>query len=69
MEVKNKMGHELMVPGEGLEPSLCCQNRILNPARLPIPPPRPGEGPLVYRRDSWVQGFLQEIIRLLSVQA
>ena len=29
-----------MVPGAGLEPALCCQNRILNPARLPISPPR-----------------------------
>ena len=27
------------VPGEGLEPSLPCGNRILSPARLPIPPP------------------------------
>ena len=27
-----------MVPGEGVEPSLPCGNRILNPARLPIPP-------------------------------
>src|SRR5690625_1144888 len=32
----------LMVPGEGIEPSLCCQKRILSPSRLPIPPPRPG---------------------------
>ena len=30
-----------MVPGEGIEPSLCCQNWILSPARLPIPPSRP----------------------------
>ena len=29
-----------MVPGGGLEPPLCCQNRILNPARLPISPSR-----------------------------
>src|SRR5690625_7332311 len=34
----------LMVPGEGIEPSLCCQKRILSPSRLPIPPPRPGGG-------------------------
>ena len=27
------------VPGAGIEPALCCQNWILNPARLPIPPP------------------------------
>src|SRR5437867_11058118 len=31
----------ILVPGEGLEPSLCCQNWILSPARLPIPPSRP----------------------------
>src|SRR5436190_24309493 len=30
----------LVVPGEGLEPTLCLQNRILSPARLPIPPSR-----------------------------
>ena len=33
-------GHEV-VPGEGIEPTLCCQNRILSPARLPVPPARP----------------------------
>jgi hypothetical protein len=27
---------------EGLEPSRGCPHRILNPARLPIPPPEPG---------------------------
>ena len=32
---------EHMVPGEGIEPSLCRQNWILSPARLPIPPSRP----------------------------
>ena len=30
------------VPRVGLEPTLCYQNWILNPARLPIPPPRQG---------------------------
>ncbi len=29
----------LYVPGAGIEPVLCCQNWILNPARLPVPPP------------------------------
>ena len=29
------------VLGEGLEPSRGCPHRILNPARLPIPPPEP----------------------------
>ncbi len=28
-----------LVPGEGIEPSLSCLNWILNPARLPVPPP------------------------------
>ena len=32
-----------MVPEVGLEPTLCCQNWILNPARLPISPLRHGE--------------------------
>ncbi len=31
----------LLVPGGGIEPPLCCQNWILSPARLPIPPSRP----------------------------
>ena len=34
-----------MVPGEGVEPSLPRGNRILNPARLPIPP----SGQLFYK--------------------
>ena len=29
-----------VVPGERIELSLCFQNRILSPARLPVPPPR-----------------------------
>jgi hypothetical protein len=29
-----------VVPGEGIEPTLCRQNRILSPARLPVPPSR-----------------------------
>ena len=31
---------EFNVPVEGLEPPLPCENRILNPTRLPIPPHR-----------------------------
>ena len=31
----------LMMLEEGLEPSRGCPHRILNPARLPIPPPEP----------------------------
>ena len=30
---------EMLVPGGGLEPPHCYQRRILNPLRLPIPPP------------------------------
>lgn len=33
---------KLVVPGEGLEPSRPCGQRILNPSRLPIPPPGQG---------------------------
>ena len=29
-----------MVPKVGIEPTLPCENRILNPTRLPIPPLR-----------------------------
>ena len=29
-----------ILPEEGLEPTLSCENGILNPARLPIPPLR-----------------------------
>ena len=32
--------HKPALPKEGLEPSPCCQDGILNPARLPIPPLR-----------------------------
>ena len=35
----------LMVRAVGVEPTLCCQNRILSPARLPIPP-RPQHRPI-----------------------
>ena len=35
---------DLLVPGGGIEPPLCCQNWILSPARLPIPPSRLWEG-------------------------
>ena len=37
---KNTETWRSRMPEEGLEPSLCCQNGILNPARLPIPPLR-----------------------------
>src|SRR5439155_2594402 len=37
----------IVVPGEGIEPSLCCQNWILSPARLPIPPSRR------FEREAW----------------
>lgn len=31
---------DIMVPGEGLEPSLPCRNQILSLACLPVPPSR-----------------------------
>ena len=34
--------HKQLVPGGGIEPPLCHQNRILSPARLPVPPSRQG---------------------------
>ena len=37
---RRNRGTCIVVPGEGIEPSLCCQNWILSPARLPIPPSR-----------------------------
>ena len=33
--------HRGALPKEGVEPSPCCQDGILNPARLPVPPLRP----------------------------
>ncbi len=33
-----------MVPRAGIEPAPCCHDRILSPARLPIPPPRHNNG-------------------------
>ncbi len=35
-----RMIPSLFVPEVGLEPTRCCQQRILNPSRLPIPPLR-----------------------------
>jgi len=32
--------HRKALPKEGIEPSPCCQDGILNPARLPVPPLR-----------------------------
>ena len=36
-----------MVPPAGIEPALPCENGILNPARLPIPPE--GQRPSFYK--------------------
>ena len=36
-----------VLPKEGLEPSPCRQDGILNPARLPIPPLRLFKGPMI----------------------
>ena len=40
---RNSDKMQLMVPGARIELALCFQNRILNPARLPVPPPRQGK--------------------------
>lgn len=40
-------GRQCLVPGEGLEPSQCHHRRILNPLRLPIPPPRLEEARII----------------------
>jgi hypothetical protein len=32
---------QVLVPGEGIEPTHSFERRILSPLRLPIPPPRP----------------------------
>ena len=34
----NGWSNDLLVGGEGIEPSLSCENQILSLARLPIPP-------------------------------
>ena len=41
----------VLVPRVGLEPTLCHHNRILSPARLPIPPPRQGAGIIARKID------------------
>ena len=43
-----------MVPGEGIEPTLCRQNRILSPARLPVPPSR--------RREAIRESILEPVL-------
>jgi hypothetical protein len=37
---------------EGIEPTLSCENRILSPARLPVPPHRPMSRDEVLNRSS-----------------
>ena len=39
----------MLVPEVGIEPTLCFQNWILSPARLPVPPLRQG-GEVLRRR-------------------
>ena len=36
---EKQLNASLRVPGAGIEPALPCRNWILNPARLPVPPP------------------------------
>ena len=44
-----------VVPRERIELSLCFQNRILNPARLPVPPPR--QRGLVIESGDYINGI------------
>ena len=39
-QISGNLGRKPPLPKVGIEPTLCCQNGILNPARLPIPPLR-----------------------------
>ena len=40
MRQKLMINNTKLVLRVGIEPTLCCQNWILNPARLPVPPPK-----------------------------
>ena len=42
------------LPKEGVEPSPCCQDGILNPARLPVPPLRPNQRPIIENPQTFV---------------
>ena len=46
-----------ILPEEGLEPTHCCQYRILSPARLPVPPPRRGRESIVPAQKGKVQRY------------
>ena len=61
-----------LVPGGGIEPPLCHQNWILNPARLPVPPSRhESEGDAVYgnllRRKIPLLQFNQSSMLLFAI--
>jgi hypothetical protein len=45
------------MPKEGVEPSPCCQDGILNPARLPVPPLRLLDSMLLPRKTPVKQKF------------
>ena len=55
------------MPKEGLEPSPCCQDGILNPARLPIPPLRLFEHIIAGQKDLVNQKFPSRIAPILSM--
>ena len=38
--ISTSFGDACLMPATGIEPVLCCHNRILSPARLPVPPRR-----------------------------
>ena len=46
-----------LVPPTGIEPVLCCQNGILSPGRLPVPP----------RRQSWSIHYSEDILQNSSL--
>jgi S-adenosylmethionine:tRNA ribosyltransferase-isomerase len=60
-----------LVPRAGIEPARCHHHRILNPARLPVPPPRQRSA-IISRLDLKYQSILVKIklnwIRLLIVK-
>ena len=60
---------EVMVPEVGLEPTLCCQNGILNPARLPISPLRQDQRGAKYIFACAVIPALQSIfLRIFNIR-
>ena len=53
--LRNKVAVGYGLPEGGLEPPLCRQNRILSPARLPVPPLRHGEAASIALPMPWLK--------------